>query len=340
MNIDTNTLHWLAGLLEGEGSFLAPLPSAPTIPHISITMTDEDIIERVSHLFRNHHYLLSQTNTSWKVAYKAVLGGSHAVELMRTVYPLMGQRRQLQIDRALNNYVDRSDAMRNVNNNKLNESQVREIKQRIALKHTSKEIAADYGITIFTIREIRQGKIWKHVTLDDPIPSPIPTIQLIEPDFESLDWLAGLLEGEGSFCPAPPSSPNRPYIALAMTDEDVVARACRILEVNYQLIRTKNEAHKDYYLAQLRGERAVDFMRTLCPKMGIRRQGQIMRVVQNYQPHDASHHRPGAKINADDVREIRRRIINGEAMKALAETYGVSYSIVVDIKLRRTWKNI
>jgi len=340
MNIDSVTLHWLAGLLEGEATFQPPISVEPNSPRIAIGMRDLDVIERVCEIFQTKPTTIQPAKEIWSVLYKSTSRGSRAVELMRLLRPFMGQRRQLQIDRALENYVDKTDEMRFVSANKLNESQVREIKQRIALKHTSKEIAADYGITIFTIREIRQGKIWKHVTLDDPIPSPIPTIQLIEPDFESLDWLAGLLEGEGSFCPAPPSSPNRPYIALAMTDEDVVARACRILEVNYQLIRTKNEAHKDYYLAQLRGERAVDFMRTLCPKMGIRRQGQIMRVVQNYQPHDASHHRPGAKINADDVREIRRRIINGEAMKALAETYGVSYSIVVDIKLRRTWKNI
>jgi hypothetical protein len=39
-----------------------------------------------------------------------------------------------------------------------------------------------------------------------------------------LAWLAGLLEGEGSFMPGPPSNPRMPIICLAMNDEDVMAR--------------------------------------------------------------------------------------------------------------------
>lgn len=47
------------------------------------------------------------------------------------------------------------------------------------------------------------------------------------PDFsrDTLLWLAGLLEGEGSLIPGPPSYPNSPIIAIQMTDEDVVAKA-------------------------------------------------------------------------------------------------------------------
>ena len=35
-------------------------------------------------------------------------------------------------------------------------------------------------------------------------------------------WLAGLLEGEGSFMPGPPSNPRMPIICLAMNDADVM----------------------------------------------------------------------------------------------------------------------
>ena len=46
-----------------------------------------------------------------------------------------------------------------------------------------------------------------------------PSLPLTE-----LHWLAGLLEGEGSFMTGPPSSPGLPVIAVNMTDQDVMAR--------------------------------------------------------------------------------------------------------------------
>ena len=45
-----------------------------------------------------------------------------------------------------------------------------------------------------------------------------------------LTWLAGLLEGEGSFLKAPPSDPNCPRISLEMTDKDVVERAALLMQ--------------------------------------------------------------------------------------------------------------
>ncbi|MBE2271111.1 MAG: hypothetical protein IAE80_22935 [Anaerolinea sp.] len=303
-------------------------------------MRDLDVIERVSRLFQTKYTIIPPRQVNWSVTYKAVIRCTPSAELMRLLYPLMGKRRQLQIDQALENYVEKSPEMRHVSHNKLNETQVREIKQRIALNQTSKEIAADYGITIFTIREIRQGKIWKHVTLENSDPVVTPSKSRLKPDFKSRDWLAGILEAEGSFCPAPPSAPNSPYISLAMTDEDIVARVGDIFDVKHQLIRRRDTHHKDYYLLRLKGMRAVEFMRLLYPKMGQRRQAQIARVIDTYQPHDASNHRPGAKLTADNVRRIRERLAAGESLSNIAAEFDVSYSSIVDIRLRRTWKNI
>ena len=48
-----------------------------------------------------------------------------------------------------------------------------------------------------------------------------------------LYWLAGLLEGEGSFMRGPPSRPNMPAIAIQMTDEDVIQRVAQLWAVCY-----------------------------------------------------------------------------------------------------------
>jgi hypothetical protein len=94
--------HWLAGLLEGEGSFYAINGRTPCI---SIQMTDEDVVRRVARLFggravmgragqREHH------KPSWTTRVR----GNPAADLMRMLQPLMGQRRRQQIDAALDGF--------------------------------------------------------------------------------------------------------------------------------------------------------------------------------------------------------------------------------------------
>jgi hypothetical protein len=51
-----------------------------------------------------------------------------------------------------------------------------------------------------------------------------------------LHWLAGLLEGEGSFMPGPPSNSRMPIIAVAMNDADVMSRLGRIFGRKVQLV--------------------------------------------------------------------------------------------------------
>ena len=44
-------LHWLAGLLEGEGSFMTGPPSSPGLPVIAVNMTDHDVMARIGQIF-------------------------------------------------------------------------------------------------------------------------------------------------------------------------------------------------------------------------------------------------------------------------------------------------
>jgi len=103
-NISSDTLHWLAGLLEGEGSFLKPPPSSPNSVVISLQMTDEDIVSRVSSIFGVKYHRIVPKNTAWKDSFSIVLRGVKAMELMKRLQPLMGSRRQKQIQDALGRY--------------------------------------------------------------------------------------------------------------------------------------------------------------------------------------------------------------------------------------------
>ena len=97
-----------------------------------------------------------------------------------------------------------------------------------------------------------------------------------------IGWLAGLLEGEGSFFMQRQAG-RRPRfaIALSMTDEDVVARACELLEIG-----SYNESWNGWrpnnstiFNARLAGPRAEDMAIKLYPHMGERRKEKIHELL-------------------------------------------------------------
>ncbi len=166
MRQDSKTLYWLAGLLEAEGSFIAPPPSSPNTPLISISMTDEDVIARVANIFGVKYQSSHPKNEKHKVAYLTRLKGFRAADLMRALYPLMSRRRQNQIERALENYVYKPNKKgQNNGQSKLTEEQVKEIKVRLERGEVGRQIARDYKVSQRAISDINCGKTWNHVKI-------------------------------------------------------------------------------------------------------------------------------------------------------------------------------
>jgi hypothetical protein len=65
-------------------------------------MTDLDVIERVADLFGLAYVTATDPrNDRWKPSYRVQLRGQRAVDLMLALRPLMGKRRQGQIDVAI-----------------------------------------------------------------------------------------------------------------------------------------------------------------------------------------------------------------------------------------------
>ncbi len=132
-----------------------------------------------------------------------------------------------------------------------------------------------------------------------------------------LVWLAGLLEGEGSFLAGPPSSPGNPGISIQMTDEDVISHVANLLGVKYHLQRARKSHWSDTYIVRLRGRPAVDLMLALKPYMGIRRNQQIDKAID-------SHHVVERLITDEQAVAIRNRFRTGESAVDLAEEFGIS----------------
>lgn len=111
----------------------------------------------------------------------------------------------------------------------------------------------------------------------------------------NLAWLAGLMEGEGSFyLRRAKGRPTAPSVALQMTDVDVVTRAAEIAGVGggvYVDERSKRTPRviqgrpmkgreKDIYMWRVQArDDALALMWALYPWMGDRRRGQIQDCV-------------------------------------------------------------
>lgn len=98
---DTETA-WVAGLLEGEGSFLAVgRPEAPKRPRVSMQSTDLDVLTRLRDTtgVGTIHQIRSRPNRKPCWGWSVQRYGD-AVWLMDAVYDLMGERRRCQIDTA------------------------------------------------------------------------------------------------------------------------------------------------------------------------------------------------------------------------------------------------
>jgi hypothetical protein len=103
-------IAWIAGLLEGEGSFGIDRRSekryknskAPPSPFIKIAMVDEDVIARLSHLVDKSYYLPSRLTVRGKQVYQLHIGEKKKVLwILQRIRPYMGARRGEVIDECL-----------------------------------------------------------------------------------------------------------------------------------------------------------------------------------------------------------------------------------------------
>ena len=102
-------LGWLAGLLEGEGSFMMSrnIVSGKVYfyPKIVVTMTDRDVIQRAAELFGTSCYNIPNKRPGDRLdQYRAQISGAKAAQLMLELNPQMGGRRSAKIQEILNAY--------------------------------------------------------------------------------------------------------------------------------------------------------------------------------------------------------------------------------------------
>lgn len=273
-------LYWLAGLLEGEGTFLHGPPSSPTVPVIRVEMTDLDVIERIGAIFARTVQRHRPREAHYKPSYSTTLKGASAVHFMRLLRPVLGVRRQEQIDAAMSGAPGITARwLRNGATCTAIGCERPGSKRGICKRHYDAWWKA------------RKGGRTSLITPHDPL---LPTAVLVEPTEGhpgAMPWLAGLLEGEGSFL----NKGGYPAITVNMCDRDVIARVAALLDVGPAAVRERFDLRdqlrgwKRSYLTSVAGARAAELMRTLRPLMGDRRGGAIDHALEAYSPVRLTH---------------------------------------------------
>lgn len=270
--MDSATAHWLAGLLEGEGTFLKAPPSEPNSPAIRVEMTDKDVIERVARIFCRAVIRNTPRHEDFKVPYATSIRGRDAVMIMLALRSLMGERRQAAIDQA----VASARGARHGGPD-LSWEQVAEIiasRQRREQRVRVKDLAEWYGVHPRTIYKITSGTYRK---------LPPIMIRPIQWDRAHADeWLAGLLEGEGCFTTKIQKSGKvRPVVRLRSTDRDVVLRAAEIMEASSVRKVTRDDERPGWraiYEATVSCTKAEVLIARLYGRMGARRTKRMAEI--------------------------------------------------------------
>lgn len=96
--INTRDIYWLAGFVEGEGSFSIHKPHSL---RITIQTTDEDVMLKAAQLLNVRLKGPFNYNKGYKPTWRIQFNGSLAAGWMMIFYKLMGTRRKQQIRKCL-----------------------------------------------------------------------------------------------------------------------------------------------------------------------------------------------------------------------------------------------
>lgn len=143
-----------------------------------------------------------------------------------------------------------------------------------------------------------------------------------------IHWLAGILEGEGSFT----YSGLTPMVQLQMVDRDVVERAARIMGTTVGHRRRPTITGKTAYFTQASGGRSVGIMQTVYPLMSSRRQAAIRQRISDW--------KPAKRIAPELVARVRRDAESGIPLKRIASSTGLGYVHVWKIARRKVWASV
>ena len=118
-------------------------------------MTDEDVVARVGVMFGRRVSSWQPRNSLWQRTFIVRVTGAKAVAWMIALRPLLGQRRQSQIDDAVASYAPRSNTL-------LDDDAAGEALASLRAGASVRAVAARFGTTIWCMYDLRAGRTHRH----------------------------------------------------------------------------------------------------------------------------------------------------------------------------------
>lgn len=132
---------------------------------------------------------------------------------------------------------------------------------------------------------------------------------------KDIAWIAGLLEGEGSFAMTSKTAGYK--ISLGMTDPDVIGKAAEILGTNKISIEERPKYNNKFYKIGIYGNLAIQWMMTIYPLMGMRRQSKIAEILNIWKNHERTNFVNGLCKRGHEISEKTLEIIHLKSGKIL-----------------------
>lgn len=164
MAVDSIEGSWLAGLLEGEGSFRYQRVGRSMTLRIKLEMTDEDVVRRAAKVMGST-VRKDKPRPPRKPSYRTEIGCDAAAMIMSQVLPMMGQRRSEKIRSCLHEWnAYRLRGRLPLGRRMLSEDQVLEIR---ASPESSRHLSARYGISGRSICQIKRAASYRDIPMAD-----------------------------------------------------------------------------------------------------------------------------------------------------------------------------
>lgn len=146
-------IAWVAGLLEGEGSFLTKSGGRYSAV-VKCQMADKDVLDHLQRILDCGLIHACKTrNENHKPTWVWTVQGDQAVEVMASTLPFMFSRRTEQIEEALRVHLDRKKLVEDEKLKKILRNQL--ISQEYAEGElTYRDLGTKYGVSRETVRRI------------------------------------------------------------------------------------------------------------------------------------------------------------------------------------------
>lgn len=305
---DFKQISWLAGLLEGEGSFVF-LKKTNRV-RMALEMCDEDVVAKAAELLGVRYHRIAARERHHSTSYKFNVSGPRAGYYMRLILPHMGNRRTATI-RACLSKIESSIELHRLRgkmlSEKVSDGELLERWQSRDKEISFRAFARSLGISS------RTSLLKRIETLSVGNKKETNFEQSVAP-FDYIAWLAGLLEGEAHFR----VTPRTVQFVLKMTDEDIVGRAAKLLGRPYFIEKARKATHNDCFCLTVNGLKCVEVLHAIKPFMGQRRLERINEMIETFE----------ARVSARDESRsaLLQRWINrapGETLVGIARTLGI-----------------